>query len=238
VQKEKDKTGGIAMLILVDHADINEIKALYEEFPYDGVTTNPSILKKVGGNPMKVLKEIRAFLPKEAQLHAQLVSQDKESMLREAQYIWNELGSDTYVKVPVTKEGFKAMAAMHAKGVKAITATAIYTAMQAFMAAKAGARYTAPYVNRIDNLGADGVKTAIDIHMMFCLYGLKADVLAASFKNSQQVLELCKAGIGSITAAPDILRNLIVCASTASAVDVFTKDFGTIAGEGKTMCDF
>jgi len=227
----------VYMLVLIDHADIEEIKALYEEYPYDGVTTNPSILKKVGKNPMLVLKEIRRVIPKQADLHVQLVSLNKEAMLKEAQHIWDELGQATYVKVPVTAEGFKAIAAMHAKGVTNITATAIYTAMQAFMAAKAGARYTAPYVNRIDNLGANGVETAKAIHSMFRLHNLQADVLAASFKNSQQVLELCKAGIGSVTAAPDVLHSLMQHDSTTNAVGVFTTDFYSLLGEGKTMID-
>ena len=226
------------MLLLIDHADVKTIQALYEEFPYDGVTTNPSILQAVGKNPIQVLKEIRAFLPQTAQLHAQVISRDHQGMLKEAQHIWDKVGADTYIKVPVTKEGLKAIAAMHAKGVKNITATAIYTAMQAFLAAKAGARYTAPYVNRIDNLGANGVQTAKDIHTMFCQYGMKADVLAASFKNSQQILELLKAGIGAITAAPDTLRNLPVCDAADCAIDVFVRDFESIDPSAKTMADF
>ena len=225
------------MLLLIDHADIQTIQALYEEFPYDGVTTNPSILKAVGGNPLQVLREIRDFLPKGAQLHAQLIARDKAAMLKEAQHIWDELGADTYVKVPVTSEGLKAIAAMRAKGISHITATAIYTSLQAFLAAKAGARYTAPYVNRIDNLGANGVQTARDMHTMFRQYGFKADVQAASLKNSQQVLELLKSGIGAVTAAPDILRQLVQCDAAECAIDVFTRDFYALAGEGKTMAD-
>ena len=123
---------------------------------------------------------------------------------------------------------------MHKENVN-ITATAIYTAMQAFIAAKAGAIYTAPYVNRIDNMGADGVQVAKDIHDMFKMHNLNADVLAASFKNSQQVLNLCKHGIGSVTAAPDVIEGLIKHDATTNAVDVFTKDFYSLVGEGNTM---
>lgn len=222
------------MLILIDDANLDLIKEIYEKFPCDGVTTNPSILKKQGKNPMEVLKEIRAFLPADAQLHAQVVSQTAEKMVNEAHHMLDVLGKETFIKIPVTSEGFKAMKLLHKENVN-ITATAIYTPMQAFMAAKAGARYAAPYVNRIDNMGADGVQAAKDIHDMFRIHNMNADVLAASFKNSQQVLNLCKHGIGSVTAAPDVIEGLVKHDATTSAVDVFTKDFYSLVGEGVTM---
>lgn len=222
------------MLILIDDANLEAIKKIYESFPCDGVTTNPSILKKQGGNPIEVLKAIREFLPEGAQLHAQVVSLAAEKMVNEAHHILEILGKDTYIKIPVTSEGIKAMKLLKKENVN-ITATAIYTSMQAFMAAKAGARYTAPYVNRIDNMGADGVQVAKDIHDMFKIHNLNADVLAASFKNSQQVLNLCKHGIGSVTAAPDVIDGLIKNDATISAVDVFTKDFYSLVGKGNTM---
>ncbi|ALB48332.1 MULTISPECIES: transaldolase family protein [Clostridium] len=222
------------MLMLIDDANLDEIKRIYEFYPCDGVTTNPSILKKQGGNPMEVLKAIREFLPEGAQLHAQVVSLTAEKMVDEAQHMIEVLGKDTYIKIPVTPEGIKAMKLLSKENVN-ITATAIYTSMQAFMAAKAGARYTAPYVNRIDNMGADGVQVAKDIHDMFKMHGLNSDVLAASFKNSQQVLNLCKYGIGSVTAAPDVVEGLIKHDATKNAVDVFTKDFYSLVGEGNTM---
>lgn len=224
------------MLILIDDANLEAIKNLCDKFPIGGVTTNPSILAKQGGNPIKLLKSIRAILPEGAQLHAQVVSLKAEDMVSEAHYMLEELGSDTYIKVPVTAEGIKAMKLLKKENIN-ITATAIYTPMQAFIAAKAGARFTAPYVNRLDNLGADGVQVAKDIHDMFKAHDLNADVLAASFKNSQQILNLCKHGIGCITAAPDILESLIKHDATSNAVDVFTKDFYGLVGEGKTMAD-
>jgi len=224
------------MLILIDYANLEEIKNLCDKFPIDGVTTNPSILAKQGGNPIELLKSIREVLPEGAQLHAQVISEKAGDMLAEAHYMLKRLGKDTYIKVPVTGQGIKAMKLMKKENIN-ITATAIYTPMQAFMAAKAGARYTAPYVNRLDNMGADGVQVAKDIHDMFRVHGLNSDVLAASFKNCQQILSLCKYGIGSVTAAPDILESLIKHDSTNNAVEVFMKDFHSLAGQGKTMAD-
>lgn len=116
-----------------------------------------------------------------------------------------------------------------------MTATAIYTPMQAFLAAKSGADYAAPYINRIDNMGYNGIQTAKDIHDIFRDNGLACEVLAASFKNSQQVLELCKYGIGASTVAPDVIEGLVKNPAITSAIDDFIKDFEGLVGKGKTM---
>lgn len=220
------------MLVLIDNAELSEIEALYHDYPYDGVTTNPSILMKAHKNPIELLKKIRAFLPKECQLHAQLVSETTDQMIEEAHFMLHEISDELFVKVPVTTEGLRAISILKKEGIN-ITATAVYTAMQAFMAAKAGARYTAPYVNRLDNMGADGVQVAKDIHDMFRVHNLNADVLAASFKNSQQILNLCKHGIGAVTAAPDVLRALTYHDATFTAEENFTQDFYALVNEVK-----
>lgn len=98
-----------------------------------------------------------------------------------------------------------------------------------------GALYVAPYINRIDNLGSDGVRTAKQIHDMFRNYGFKTEVLAASFKNSRQVITLCEYGIGATTVSPDVLDLLIKNDSVEAALEVFKKDFEGLCGKGKTM---
>lgn len=218
------------MLVLIDNANIYEIERLYSLYPYDGVTTNPSILMNEHKNPIKVLKSIREFLPRESQLHAQVISDTTEKMIEEAHFMLREIDEQLYIKVPVTAQGMRAIHLLKKEGVH-VTATAIYTAMQAFMAAKAGARYTAPYVNRLDNMGADGVQVAMDIHDMFRLHHLEADVLAASFKNSQQILNLCKHGIGAVTASPDVLEALIHHDATFTAEENFSQDFVSLVSE-------
>ena len=224
------------MKFIIDDANVEAIKNLYEYFPVEGVTTNPSILAKSRRSPYEVLKEIREFIGKDADLHVQVVSKNAADMVTEAVEIQERLGENTFIKVPTTREGLKAMKLLSAKDVK-ITATAIYTPMQAFLAAKAGAAYAAPYVNRIDNLGADGIETVKKIHDIFQKNGLKTEVLAASFKNSQQVLELCAYGIGAATIAPDVIEGLIRNDAVSAAVDAFTKDFEELCGKSKTMKD-
>lgn len=225
------------MKLLIDDAHIDLIKKICDYYPVDGVTTNPSILAKSGRQPFEVLKEIRSFIGKDAELHVQVVAKDAEGMVEDAHRIVKELGANTYVKVPSVPEGFKAMKIL-VKGNINITATAIYTPMQAFLAAKCGASYAAPYVNRIDNMGFNGIQVTKQIHDIFKNNNLKTEVLAASFKNSQQVLELCEYGIEASTIAPDIIEGLVKNQAITSAVDDFIKDFEALTGEGKTMSNY
>ena len=224
------------MKLLIDDANVAKIKQIYEFYPVDGVTTNPSILAKSGRNPYEVLKEIREFIGEDAELHAQVISLDAEGMVKEAEKMVSVLGKNTFIKIPTVPEGLKAMKILSAKGFR-ITATAIYTPMQAYLAAKAGADYAAPYVNRIDNLGADGIASAKMIQDIYDNNGFKTQILAASFKNSNQVQELCAYGVGASTVAPDVIENLIKNACVTSAVQDFVTDFEKLCGAGKTMLD-
>lgn len=222
------------MKLIIDDAHIDLIKRVYEFYPVDGVTTNPSILAKSGRSPYEVLKEIRSFIGEQAELHVQVISEKAEGMVEEGHRITGELGKNTFVKIPSVPEGFKAMKQLHAEGI-AITATAIYTPMQAFLAAKCGASYAAPYINRIDNMGYNGIEVAKSIHDIFKSNCLDTDVLAASFKNSQQLLELCKYGIGAATVAPDVIEGLVKNQAITAAVSDFKRDFEGLTGAGQTM---
>lgn len=226
------------MLILIDDADLKNIEELYEKYPYDGVTTNPTILSKTGNpDPMDQLKRIRSLIPENAMLHAQVLSTETQDMVKEAKHMVSVLGEHTYVKVPVTANGLKAISILSREGIN-ITATAIYGVMPAFMAAKAGAKFLAPYVNRLDNLGYDGVQIAKDIHTMVKAAGYEAEILGASFKNSQQILEMGKFGIGSVTVNSDTLKTLAFNQVAENAVQDFIHDFEGCCGAGKTMLDF
>ncbi|MBM6775216.1 transaldolase family protein [Olsenella profusa] len=224
------------MKLIIDDADVNAIKRLVEYYPVDGVTTNPSILAASGRAPFEVLHEIRDMIGPEMELHAQVVARDAEGMVADGRRIVAELGAHTFPKVPSVPEGFKAIRMLAAEGIRT-TATAIYTPMQAFLAAKAGASYAAPYINRIDNMGYDGVGVAMEIHDIFRANDLPCEVLAASFKNSQQILELARYGVGAVTAASSVIEGLVKNAAIDAAVDAFTADFEGLVGAGKTMAD-
>lgn len=170
-------------------------------------------------------------------LHAQVLSTETDDMVKEAKHMVDAIGGNMYIKVPVTANGLKAISILSKEGIN-VTATAIYGVMPAFMAAKAGAKFLAPYVNRLDNLGYNGVQISKDIHTMVKAAGYDAEVLGASFKNSQQVLEMGKFGIGSVTVNPDTLKTLAFNQVAEGAVKDFIRDFENCCGEGKTMLDF
>ncbi len=222
------------MKFLIDDADIERIKALYNYYPIDGVTTNPSILAKYGKPPYEALLAIREFIGNKAELHAQVISTTAEDMVLEGRKIERILGNNTYIKIPTIPEGLKAMQILRGEGYH-VTATGIYTPMQAYLAAKAGAEYAAPYVNRIDNLGADGVTTTKKIQDIYVRNNLNTRILAAGFKNSQQVQELCEYGISCLTISSDVIENLIKNANVTAAVNDFVSDFESLCGKGKTM---
>ena len=147
------------MKLIVDHADLDQIKEMFEYFPVSGVTTNPTIITRTGKDPYEVLKSIREFIGPDAELHAQVISSDAEGMMAEAKVMRETVGGNFFVKIPTTKEGLKAIKNLKKEGFK-VTATAVYTSIHAYLAAEAGADYVAPYLNRIDNLGYDGIQTA------------------------------------------------------------------------------
>ncbi len=218
------------MKLFIDHADTNAIRRLVDLYPIDGVTTNPSILAKAGRNPKETLTEIREIIGKDAILFAQALALDAEGMVKDAKYIVELCGKNTVVKLPSIPEGFKAMRILKKEGITTC-GTVVYTPMQALLAAKAGASYVAPYVNRIDNMGYGGIAIVKQIQDILDSYPeLECEILAASFKNSQQVLELCAYGIGSITAAPDVIDALVKNLAIDGAVQDFVSDFKKLTG--------
>lgn len=223
------------MKFCIDNADVEAIKRICEYYPIDGVSTNPTILAKSGRKPYEVLKEIRSIIGEDGELFVQAVAGNAEGMIRDAKRIVSELSRTTIVKIPCNPEGFKAMKQLHAEGIR-LLGTAVYAPMQGYWAAKCGCEYVAPYVNRIDNMGFDGIQVAKDIHDIIAGSGYDyCGLLAASFKNSKQVLELAKYGVKAVTVAPDVIDALVKNAAIDAAIAQFTKDFEGLAGTGITM---
>ncbi len=140
------------MEFILDTADLEAVKQLDELLTIEGVTTNPSIITKSGKTPEQVIKEFVEYLRPEQKFFVQVVSTDYEQMLEEARYICSLRPKNTYVKIPVTHNGYKAIKQLKSEGL-GVLATAIYSADEAFLAAMNGADYLAPYVNRMCNYG-------------------------------------------------------------------------------------
>jgi len=222
------------MKLLIDDANINEIERLCDLYPIDGVTTNPSILAKNGNDPVDTLCRIRKLIGKDKLLFVQTIPSNSEGIVEDAKAIVSLLGKDTVVKIPAAPEGFKAMKQLKKEGVTTC-GTAVYAPMQAYLAMKSGASYIAPYVNRIDSMGYGGIETVRKMQDIIDSYGYECEILAASFRNSQQVLELCEYGIAAATCSPSVIDGLCRNASIDQAVENFHEEFEKAFGKGCTM---
>lgn len=224
------------MIYFLDTADVEAIARLSDLYPIAGVTTNPTLIARAKRPFSDILKDIRAVIGDGAMLHVQVTGSDADTMVAEARKLADFVGAGFHPKVPVTAEGIKAIRRLSGLGFR-VTATAIVTAQQALMAAVAGAAFTAPYVNRLDMIGGDGVKVVADIVHLFRVHALPTRLLTASFKNVQQVHDVAMAGAHSATLPPDILEALIRHPLTDSGIAGFSKDWATAYGEGSTTLD-
>ena len=218
------------MKLFIDDANLEAIKEINEYYPVDGVTTNPSILAKAKRDPRETLKAIREIIGEDKIIFAQAVDLSFEGMIKDAHMIVELLGKNTVVKPPSTPTGFKAMMALKKEGIPTC-GTVVYTPMQAYLAAKAGASYVAPYVNRIDNMGYDGTGVVKKIQNILENNGMDCEVLAASFKNSQQVLELAEYGVGNATCAADVIKGFVKNLAIDGAINDFVEDFKALTGK-------
>ncbi len=217
------------MLYILDTANLDMIAHCNEFFPLAGVTTNPSIIAKEKTDFWPLLLKIREIIGKDKMLHVQITAKTAENIVREAQLLKERVGGDFYVKIPISEEGLKATMILKKLGIK-VTMTAIFTSAQALLAAKAGASFVAPYVNRLDNIIGDGVDVVAQIVEMFKTHGLDTKVLAASFKTAEQVHKCALCGCHSVTVTHDVLKNLTTHPMTDAAVAGFEKDWKSVYG--------
>ncbi len=225
------------MEFILDTIDLEEIKDGVDHMPISGITSNPSIVKKTSPDDFfGHMRKIREIIGKERSLHIQTVGLTAEDMINDAHRIFEEVDEDVYVKIPTSYEGVKAIKALKAEG-RNVTATAIYTTMQAYMALEAGADYIAPYFNRISNLGGDPKALIEDVTTQIYEGGYDCKIVAASFHALGQVEEAFGAGVQSVTAPYDILKTIFANPNIGAAVDAFNKDWYSVYGEGKQVSD-
>ncbi|MGJ7919073.1 transaldolase family protein [Neobacillus sp. LXY-4] len=220
------------MRLYIDSADVKKIEYLNTYYPIAGVTTNPSIIVKENRPYLELLKDIRAAIGDEKELFVQVIGDTAEEMVEESKYIRNQLTGNIVMKIPVTEEGIRAIKLLTADNIPTL-ATTIYTSFQALVAAMAGAKFVAPYVNRMDNLTIDGVKVVSEIAALYKNYGIETEILAASFKNVQQVYDVCLAGAQTVTVGPDLIEKFIAFPATENDVQVFKTEWQKVYGLDK-----
>ncbi|MTH47654.1 fructose-6-phosphate aldolase [Intestinirhabdus alba] len=216
------------MELYLDTSDVAAVKTLARIFPLAGVTTNPSIVA-AGKTPVgTLLPRLREALGDQGRLFAQVMAPTAEGMVSDARRL-RAMVEDLVVKVPVTAEGLAAIKLLKAEGIPTL-GTAVYGAAQGLLSALAGAEYVAPYVNRVDAQGGDGIQTVTELHRLLKMHAPHAKVLAASFKTPRQALACLLAGCESITLPPDVAQQLISAPAVDAAVAKFEHDWQSAFG--------
>jgi len=211
--------------LYLDSANCDEIKTLAKAMPLAGVTTNPTIMAAGGIGLQKLLPQLAEILGPSARLHVQVIGNTVEDIVAEAKQL-HALPYDIVVKIPAHTAGLSAIKQIKQRDIP-VLATAIYNVQQGWLAALNGADYLAPYLNRIDNHGFDGIGVVSDLQHLINQYQLSTKLLVASFKNVQQVLQVLKLGVASVTLPLDIARQMLANPATDAAVVQFSRDWQT-----------
>lgn len=216
------------MELYLDTSDVDAVKALACIFPLAGVTTNPSIVA-AGNQTLEVLlPQLQEAMGGQGRLFAQVMATTAEGMVSDARKL-RAIIADIVVKVPVTAEGLAAIKLLKEEGIPTL-GTAVYGAAQGLLAALAGAEYVAPYVNRVDAQGGDGIQTVTDLQTLLKMHAPHAKVLAASFKTPRQALDCLLAGCESITLPLDVAQQMVSSPAVDAAVAKFEHDWQSAFG--------
>jgi transaldolase len=210
------------MRFFVDTADVEAIRELAATGLVDGVTTNPSLVAKSGRDFIEVLGEICALVP--GPVSAEVTATETQAMLAEARRL-AQVAENVVVKVPLTPDGLRACRALTDEGTQ-VNVTLCFSAAQAILAAKAGARYISPFVGRLDDIGADGLALIGEIVQIYDAYpDFTTEVLVASVRNSAHVVEAAKMGAHVATIPPAILQAMFKHPLTDKGLDAFLSDW-------------
>jgi transaldolase len=209
------------MKFFVDTAEITDIKELADTGLLDGVTTNPSLIKKSGRDFLEVVKEIAAICP--GPISAEVVALDHDGMMREAETL-RKLADNIAIKVPLTIDGLKTCKKLTGDGTM-VNVTLCFSANQALLAAKAGATFISPFVGRLDDIGQPGIELIADIRLVYDNYDFPTQILVASVRNPIHILEAAKIGADVMTAPPAIIKQLFNHPLTDNGIAAFLKDW-------------
>jgi transaldolase len=217
------------MKFFVDTADVNEIKELAATGLVDGVTTNPSLIAKSGRKFLDVVKEICAIVP--GPVSAEVAATDYKTMLAEGKKL-AKLAKNVCVKVPLTVDGLKTCKALSDNGTK-VNVTLCFSAVQALLAAKAGATYISPFVGRLDDIGSDGMDLISDIIQIYRSYdAITTEVLVASVRHPIHIIQAAKMGADVATMPPNVLKMMFNHPLTDKGLAAFLADW---AKTGQTI---
>ena len=209
------------MKFFIDTADVKEIRAAWEMGCVDGVTTNPSLLAKVGRPLEETIREICSIV--DGPISAEAISLDAPGLIAEGRQL-AKIHDNVVVKIPMGVEGMKAVKALTAEGIRT-NVTLCFSANQALLCAKAGATYVSPFVGRLDDISQDGMELISDIISIYRNYDFRTQVLVASIRNPVHVLHSAKLGADVATLPFSVIQQLSQHPLTDAGIAKFLKDW-------------
>ena len=212
------------MKLFIDTADVAQIREAWSWGIIDGVTTNPSHVAKSGRKPSEVYREICDIV--NGPISLETISLEAEEIVKEAVSL-ARIHKNVVVKVPIIKEGIKAVKILASEGYKT-NVTVTFSPLQALLAAKVGATYVSPFVGRLDAVGHDGMELVRQIRTIYQNYGFRTQIIAAAARHPLHVLQAALAGSDVMTVNFDILEQLYHHPLTDAVLDVFLKDWAKI----------
>ncbi|MBS4842459.1 MULTISPECIES: fructose-6-phosphate aldolase [Clostridium] len=215
------------MKIFVDTANVDEIRKANDLGVICGVTTNPSLIAREGKDFNEVIKEITSIV--DGPISGEVISMECEGMIKEAREI-AKIHENMVVKIPMCEEGLKAVKVLSKEGIKT-NVTLIFSAVQALLAARAGASYVSPFLGRLDDIGSEGIKLIEDIAEIFAIHDIDAEIISASVRNPIHVLDCAKAGSDIATIPYNVIVQMIKHPLTDKGIEKFKEDYSNAFGK-------
>ena len=217
------------MKLFIDTADVAQIREAYSWGIVDGVTTNPTHVMKSGRKPEEIYREILDIV--DGPVSLETIATDAPTIVKEGRVL-AKLHKNVVVKVPVIREGLKAVKELAADGIKT-NVTLNFSPIQALLAAKCGATYISPFVGRLDAIGHIGMDLVRQTRTIYDNYGFKTQILTAAVRHPEHVLQSALIGADACTMFFDFMKMLYDHPLTDMGLDIFLKDWAKVTGQTK-----
>jgi len=212
--------------LFIDTANVDEIRDAHSWGVISGVTTNPSLIAKEGRDFVEVVREITSIV--NGPISAEVVSLKADEMVEEAKPL-AEINENIVIKIPMMAEGLKATNKLAAMGIKT-NVTLVFSANQALLAALAGATFVSPFVGRLDDIGHNGMQVIEDCVDIYAIHGLETEIISASIRHPQHVLDSAKAGADIATVPYGVLKKMMRHPLTDAGIERFLDDWKKVTG--------
>ena len=212
------------MKLFIDTAEVEHIKKAARMGIICGVTTNPTLIARSGRDFKEVVTEICGIV--DGPISAEVISLQADGMVSEARELV-KIHKNIVIKIPLTADGLEAASVLSKEGIKT-NVTLVFSAAQALLAARAGATYVSPFVNRLDVLSESGIGLIEEIAHIFAVHGIETEIISASIKNARQVVESAAAGADVATVPFDVLMQMVEHPMTDKGIEIFLKDWESV----------